>query len=97
MNMFDLSPPADEDGAIVAMKWMIAVMDRDDKSLHFVASVLSSCCKYGGLTERQADAVEKTYERILKAFEAGALEIQGGHISVDGPTNVTHLRPRGAA
>lgn len=56
MNMFDLSPPADEDGAIAALKWMVAVMDRDDKSLHFVASVLSSCCKYGGLTERYSAA-----------------------------------------
>jgi hypothetical protein len=76
---------------------MIAVMDPDDNSLHFVASLLSSCCKYRGLTERQASAAEKMYQRVLKAFEAGALEIQGGHVSVDGPTNVTQLRPRGAA
>lgn len=97
-NMFDFSPPADEEGIRAAMKWMVAVMDDDDKSLHFVAGVLSNCCKYGGVTERQAAAVEKTYDRILTAFHSGALAIQGGRVDTgDAPSNVTHLRRSPAA
>lgn len=97
-NMFDFSPPADDADALDIMKWLVAVIDRDDKSLHFVANVLSQFAKYGGITEKQAAAVEKTYVRVLKAFENGALAIQGGSIDRDeGPSNVTHLRSRGAA
>lgn len=98
MNMLDFSPPADDASVVSVMKWMIAVMDNDDSSLHFIASVLSHCCKYGGITERQADAVEGVYSRLLNAFETGALNIQGGCVGIsEGPANVVTLRPRGAA
>lgn len=98
LNTFDLSPPNGEADALDVLKWLVSVMDRDDKGLHFVASVLASAARYGGITEKQAIAVENAYDRVLKLFNNGALAIQGGRIDKDdGPSNVTHLRPRGAA
>lgn len=96
--LFDLSPPSSDADAGDVMKWMISVMDRDDKALHFVASVLSHFLKNGGLSERQADAVGKRYSIVLDQFERGVLHIQTGGAPVgDGPTNITHIGARRAA
>ena len=96
--LFDLSPPADEADAGDIMKWMIAVMDRDDTSLHFVSSVLSGFLKYNGITAKQAAGVEKIYTRVLDQFERGILHIQTGEVPSDNaPANVTHINTaRGA-
>jgi hypothetical protein len=94
-TMFDFSPPPDDADAGDVMKWMIAVMDRDDTSLHFVSSVLSNFLKYNGITEKQAAGVEKIYSRVLAEFKRGVLHIQtGGAPAGGGPTNVTHIGSR---
>lgn len=95
LALFDLSPPSSSADAGDVMKWMISVMDRDDKALHFVASVLSQFLKNGGLSEKQAAAIEKRYAIVLEHFERGVLHIQtGGAPSGDGPTNITHISAR---
>lgn len=92
---FDLSPPSTDDDAGDVMKWMISVMDRDDKALHFVASVLSQFLKNGGLSEKQAAAIEKRYAIVLDHFERGVLHLQNGGVpSGEGPTNITHISAR---
>jgi len=94
--LFDLSPPKEDCDVLDSLKWMISVMDRDDKSLMFVASLLSGFIKWGGLTDKQAAGAAKVYERVLGQFERGVLAIQGGGPTTkdDGRTNVTHLSSR---
>jgi hypothetical protein len=90
--IFDLSPPPVEADALDMLKWMVAVMDRDDRSLMFVASLLTQCIEWNGLTEKQAAAGSRVYERVLSLFDRGLLAIQGGRVEDDGaPSNVTHL------
>lgn len=90
----DVTPPTDGDDPITVMKWLITVMNKNDKGLMFVASVLSHCIKYGGLTERQAEGVEKIFVNRLDQFNRGVLEFQCGGMSSDdsAPSNVTRLR-----
>lgn len=96
--LFDLSPPSADADAGNVMKWMISVMDRDDKALHFVASVLSQFLKNGGLSEKQAAAIERRYALVLDHFERGILHIQtGGAPAGEGPTNITHIGARKAS
>lgn len=93
--LFDLSPPPAGADAGEAMKWMISVMNRDDKALSFVASVLSQFLARGGMTEKQAAAIEKRYDIVLDQFERGVLHIQtGGAPAGDGPSNITHIGAR---
>jgi len=101
---FDLSPPSSAADAGDVMKWMVSVMDRDDKSLHFVASVLSHFLKTGGLSEKQAEALEKRYAIVLDQFEKGVLNIQTGKASTARVSaSITHIgltrstHPEGAA
>lgn len=92
---FDLSPPCSDADAGDVMKWMVSVMDRDDKSLHFVASVLSHFLKTGGLSEKQAEALGKRYAIVLDQFENGSLNIQTGKVPTgNGPTSITHIGVR---
>lgn len=58
------------------LRWMVAVMDADDSSLHFIASCLSHCVKNGGLSEKQERAVTKCLDRIMSAYNAEILECQ---------------------
>lgn len=96
--LFDLSPPSSDADAGDVMKWMVSVMDRDDKALHFVASVLSHFLKNGGLSEKQAAALEKRYAIVLDQFDRGVLHIQTGGVPAgEGPTNITHIGARRAA
>lgn len=96
-TVFDLSPPPDDADALDVLKWMISVMDREDRSLMFVASILASRVEWRGLTEKQAASASRVYDRIRDLFDRGLLEIQGGggRTHVDGaPTNVTHLNTK---
>lgn len=89
---FDLSPPSSDADAGDVMKWMVSVMDRDDKTLSFVASVLSNFLKFGGLSEKQAAALEKRYAIVLDQFEKGVLNIQTGKVpAAHVSTSITHI------
>lgn len=89
---FDLSPPSSDADAGDVMKWMVSVMDRDDKALSFIASVLSNFLKFGGLSEKQAAALEKRYAIVLDQFEKGSLNIQTGKVPTGKEsTSITHI------
>lgn len=93
--LLHISQPSDDADAGDLMKWMITVMDRDDTSLHFVSSVFSNFLKYNGLTEKQADGIERIYVRVSEQFERGVLNVQTGGVAKDNsPTNVTHINTR---
>lgn len=92
-GMFDLSPPKPEAAPLEVMKWMIAVMDIDDKSLMFTASVLAQAIKWNGLTPKQAEGISRVYGRVMDQFDRGILAIQGGGLAEEEgtPRNVTHI------
>lgn len=58
------------------LRWSVAVMDIDDRSLCFAASLLSYSAKYGGLTAKQDACAREIVDRIYAAFRAGALNQQ---------------------
>jgi len=51
-------------------------MNDDDPSLKFIAGVLSSCLYHGGVSDKQADAVNTVLERVIIKYEAGELDCQ---------------------
>ena len=58
------------------LRWLVVVMNPDDRSLLFVASCLSHAIKNNGLTEKQGDACAKVFERVCRDFNAGLLLCQ---------------------
>lgn len=58
------------------LRWMIAVMDDDDKALPFIASCLSHCLKNGGLSERQEASCYKVAMRLRDRWHAMTLDCQ---------------------
>jgi hypothetical protein len=55
------------------LHWLVIVMDEEDSSRHFVAGVFAHCLKAGGITDKQAAAVEKIWERVRLAWYADEL------------------------
>jgi len=90
-----VSPPKpDKRGEIdlfEALRWMITVMDRGDKSLHFVASILAQAAQRGGATDRQHEAVLRCFERLMFDYESGFLECVGGLPASTSDAVVTHI------
>lgn len=75
------------------LRWMICVMNHDDASMHFIASVLAHCLKNGHLTDRQDKAATKILKRVCWVFDAGVLDCQLN----ESPTSVfrNDLDPKG--
>ena len=79
------------------LRWMLAVMDDDDKALPFIASCLSYCTKNGGLTERQAASCSKALTRITDRWSAMTLDCQAEEIDPDESTEgLIHVAPKGS-
>ena len=57
--------------------WLLAVMDPGDKSMKFVASILTSYLERGYLTEKQTAATRDVIKRQVKKFVDGDLMCQG--------------------
>ena len=57
--------------------WMLAVMDPDDGSRKFVASVLTYFFDRGYITEKQMDALRGVASKIIKRHLDGDLQCQG--------------------
>jgi hypothetical protein len=92
-------PPYGEDGTpwTDTLRWLVCVMNPDDRSLHFIASVLSSALKNGGLTERQAAAAKKIEHRIMRDYDAGVLDCQINGESCDSGYDLANLEAKGEA
>lgn len=79
------------------LRWLVCVMNHDDASLPFVASILSYALG-NGLTDRQARAAQKILQRVQGDFQAGVLDCQ---IFSSPPNSDTHdlanMNPRGEA
>lgn len=58
------------------LRWLICVMNPDDGSLHYIASVLAYALKNDCLTDRQSKAANKILRRVRLDFAAGVLDCQ---------------------
>lgn len=76
--------------------WLIRVMNKGDKSVKFVASVLAFYLDRGGLSQKQYDHLQHVFQRVHDAFERGALEVQGSLLARDdgAPTNIVSFSTR---
>ena len=70
-----LPPNAAVDDACI---WLLVVMNAQDPSRRFVASLLNYHSEHGYLTEKQVDALSSLSLKISRHFAAGNLEILGG-------------------
>ncbi|MBL4802295.1 MAG: hypothetical protein JKY45_10410 [Emcibacter sp.] len=59
-----------------ALRWLISVMDYDDKSLPFIAGLLAYYYTKEGLTARQAKPANKVLAKVLDMHSAGVLYCQ---------------------
>src|SRR5690606_5481161 len=86
-------PPPDGCAWVDALRWLVAVMDGDDRSLLFVAGCLRYALEHNGcLTSKQADACNRILTRILDRWHEGTLACQ---LAVDHP--LRNVQPRGNA
>lgn len=75
----DENPPPFPSGADVptACIWMLAVMDPEDGSRKFIASVLTYYFDRGYVTEKQMDALRSVASKIIKRYLDRDLQAQG--------------------
>lgn len=57
--------------------WLLAVMDRDDKGVKFVSSILNYYMVRGYLTQKQMDVLSSVWGRINNKMRDGELQCQG--------------------
>ena len=76
LQEWQVPEPPESDAWLCHLRWMVTVMDPSDRSFHFVASCLAHCAKSGGLTDKQARAIQKCEDRIMQAYKAEILECQ---------------------
>lgn len=58
------------------LRWMICVMDPDDRRLSFVAGCLSHAAQTGILSEKQSNACQAILNTICRAWGEGTLVCQ---------------------
>ena len=61
---------------VEVLRWLICVMNDDDKSIGFVSGCLSQCVKNNGLTPRQAAGCQKVWDRVLDDYHHLQLDCQ---------------------
>lgn len=87
---FTFDPPANGADIQDVCTWLIRVMNKKDKSVVFIASVLTFFLQKGGLSEKQYASLQRVFERVYDAYERNALEVQGCVVAQDdgSPTNI---------
>lgn len=90
VNSFTFDPPGDGADIQDVCTWMLRVMNKKDKSVVFVASVMTFFLQKGGVSEKQYASLQRVFNRVLDAYERSALEVQGSIVAVDdgSPTNI---------
>lgn len=91
ISTFKFDPPSGDHVDIQDVcTWLIRVMNKNDKSVKFVASVLAFYLDRGGLSQKQYDHLQHVFDRVLGSFEREQLEVQGSVSANDDgtPTNI---------
>lgn len=75
----DQNPPIlpQETNPDEACIWLLAVMDEDDRSRKFVASILSFFIDRGYLTDKQMDGLQTIASKMIRRHLDGDLQCQG--------------------
>jgi hypothetical protein len=73
------------------LRWCVFVMNKGDPQRHFAASCLAWVLKSGGLTERQGAACGKMIDRVIRLYEAEALDCQA-EIDADPPSQTPYRK-----
>lgn len=71
------------------LRWMICVMDPDDKRLAFVAGCLSHAMRAGGLSEKQSAACQSILGAMCRDWADGILVCQ----NTAPPSDVKEIQP----
>lgn len=58
------------------LRWLVSVMNDDDRSLGFIAGCLSYCVVNDGITAKQERGCRKVLDRVLDDFENLQLDCQ---------------------
>lgn len=77
LNTFTFDPPADDADIQDVCTWLIRVMNKSDKSVVFVASVMTFFLQKGGISEKQLASLQRVYGRVLDQYNQGGLVVQG--------------------
>lgn len=90
ISTFTFDPPVDGADIQDVCTWLLRVMNKKDKSVVFVASVLTFFLQKGGLSEKQYASLQRVFVRIDEAYSRNALEVQGCVVAHDDgtPTNI---------
>ena len=95
--------PPDGDKWADILRWLICVMDADDKSFAFVAGVFAHCLKNGGyVTERQSRAANRIWKRVFEEWQSDVLDCQhatspGAGQAPAGDSILADMEPEGEA
>jgi hypothetical protein len=78
---------------IECLRWLISVMNLDDRSLTFAGCFRHALEHEGALSGKQHAACHKVFERIVDRWEQGTLDCQ--HLSAGHP--LAAIEPEGTA
>jgi len=94
VNTFTFDPPLGNDSDIQDVcTWLIRVMDKKDKSVVFVASVMTFFLQKGGISEKQFSSLTRVFDRVMDAYSRNALAVQGSVVADDDgtPANIVNF------
>lgn len=99
VTMISSEPPAEGADIQDVCTWLIRVMDKKDKSVVFVASVMTFFLQKGGISEKQYSSLSRVFDRVLDTYERGALAIQGSVVAEDDgtPANIVSFTARASS
>ena len=70
------------------LRWLLHVMDDDDNSLGFIASVYAHYLNRGSLTPKQSKSANAVLNRVWREFDRGILACQAR--SSEDPAHFAH-------
>ncbi len=93
ISTFTFDPPREQCDVQDVCTWLIRVMDKKDKSVVFVASIMTFFLQKGGISEKQYSSLVRVYDRVLDAYGRNALAVQGSVVAEDDgtPANIVHF------
>lgn len=94
INTFAFEPPLGKESDIQDVcTWLIRVMDKKDKSVVFVASIMTFFLQKGGISEKQFSSLTRVFDRVIDAYGRNALAVQGSVIAEDDgtPANIVNF------
>lgn len=95
-STFTFEPPQEQCDVQDVCTWLLRVMDKKDKSVVFVASIMTFFLQKGGISEKQYSSLSRVYDRVLETYGRNALAVQGSVVAEDDgtPANIVKFTAR---